>query len=50
MKRLKDGINKILKRAMMDKLTKFLAVFLVLGVIGLIIVYVLQQNGVIKVK
>lgn len=45
--RVKKGLNIILRRAMMNKCTRFLAVLLVIAVIGLIVVWILQNNGVI---
>ena len=47
-KRAKKGLKQILKRAMLNKLTRCLAILVVLAVIGLITVSVLKDKGIIK--
>lgn len=47
-RRAQKGLKTILKRAMMNSFTRFLAILVVLGVIGLITVYVLKDKGIIK--
>lgn len=42
MKRVKKGLQVIIRRAIMSKITRFLMVLVLLAVIGLIIVYVLK--------
>ena len=45
--RVKQGLIIILRRAMMNKLTRFLAILLLLAVVALIVLYVLKSNNVI---
>jgi uncharacterized Tic20 family protein len=45
--RVKKGLIVILRRAMLNKLTRFLAVLLVVTLIGLIVVWILKGNGVL---
>lgn len=47
LKRVKKGLIVILRRAMMNKCTRFLAVLLVVAVIGLTVVWILRNNGVL---
>ena len=49
LKRAKKGLTKIIQRAMLNKLTRFLCVLLILVVIGLAVVVILRDNGVIQV-
>ena len=42
-----DGLRVMLRRIMMSKLTRFLSVITVLAIVGLIIVYILRNNGTI---
>lgn len=42
---MRAGLNTILRRAMASKLTKLLAFLTVLALIGMIVVYVLKNNG-----
>jgi uncharacterized Tic20 family protein len=45
--RVKKGLIVILRRAMLNKLTRFLAVLLVVTLIGLIVVWILKGKGVL---
>ena len=45
--RVKKGLNVILRRAMLNKCTRFLAVLLILAIIGLIVLYVLRGQGIV---
>lgn len=49
MKKAKKGLKVIIKRAMMNKFTRFLMVLVILAVIGLIVVSILVDKGIIKV-
>ena len=49
-KRAKKGLKTILKRAMLNKLTRCLAILVLLAIIGLITVSVLKDKGIIKVN
>lgn len=46
LRRAKRGLKTIIKRAMLNKCTRFLAIITVLALIGLIVVYILKDNGV----
>ena len=45
--RVKKGLIVILRRAMLNKLTRFLVVLLVLAVIALIVLYILKGKSII---
>ena len=49
MKKAKKGLKVIIKKAMLNKLTRFLMVLVILAIIGLIVVSVLVDNGTISV-
>jgi len=47
LERAKKGLIVILRRAMLNKLTRFLVVLLILAIIGLITLYILKGQGII---
>jgi hypothetical protein len=49
LKRVKEGLILMLRRAMMSKLTKFLAIILLLAIIGLTVLYILKNNNLIHI-
>lgn len=49
MKKVKKGLKVIIKRAMLNKLTRFLMVLVILAVIGLVVVSILVDSGKISV-
>lgn len=48
-KRAQKGLKQILKRAMLNKITRCLMVLVLLAVIGLITVSILKDKGIIKI-
>lgn len=47
LERAKKGLMVILRRAMLNKLTRFLVVLLILAIIGLITLYILRGQGIV---
>lgn len=47
-KKAKQGLKVIIKRAMLNKITRFLMVLVLLAVIGLVVVSILKDNGTIQ--
>ena len=47
LERAKKGLMVILRRAMLNKLTRCLVILLILAIIGLVTVYILSGQGVL---
>jgi len=47
LERVKKGLIIIIRRAMLNKLTRCLAILLVLAIIALIVIYILRGGGIV---